>query len=100
RAVAGGCVLLAGTRLWPFVRTPLFSLSGKLRMEAEILLPRKVTGEDESLGSFVRRRFGVEALERLAQPLIGGIYASDPDQLSLAATMPRFKEIEHLPQAL
>jgi oxygen-dependent protoporphyrinogen oxidase len=42
----------------------------------------------------VRRRFGVEALERIAQPLIGGIYASDPDRLSLAATMPRFKEME------
>ncbi len=50
--------------------------------------------EDESLGSFVRRRFGQEALERVAQPLVGGIYASDPDQLSLTATMPRFKEME------
>ena len=89
-----GFFLLAPTRFWPFVRTPLFSLSGKLRMAAEILLPRGETVGDESLGSFVRRRFGVEALERVAQPLIGGIYASDPDQLSLAATMPRFKEME------
>jgi protoporphyrinogen/coproporphyrinogen III oxidase len=89
-----GFFLLAPTRFWPFLRTPLFSLTGKLRMAAEILLPRGATSEDESLGSFVRRRFGAEALERVAQPLVGGIYASDPDQLSLGATMPRFKEME------
>jgi oxygen-dependent protoporphyrinogen oxidase len=89
-----GFFLLAPTRFWPFVKTPIFSWSGKLRMAAEILLPRGKTHADESLGSFVRRRFGVEALERIAQPLIGGIYASDPDRLSLGATMPRFKEME------
>jgi oxygen-dependent protoporphyrinogen oxidase len=49
---------------------------------------------DESLGAFVRRRFGSEALERIAQPLLGGIYAADPDKLSLISTMPRFKEME------
>jgi protoporphyrinogen oxidase len=80
-----GFFLLAPTRFWPFVKTPIFSWSGKLRMAAEILLPRGKTHADESLGSFVRRRFGVEALERIAQPLIGGIYASDPDRLSLGA---------------
>jgi oxygen-dependent protoporphyrinogen oxidase len=95
QALPEGFLLLAPTRFWPFVRTPLFSLCGKLRMAAEILLPRGATHGDESLGSFVRRRFGVEVLERIAQPLIGGIYASDPDQLSLGATMPRFKEMEH-----
>ncbi|HKX49485.1 MAG TPA: protoporphyrinogen oxidase, partial [Candidatus Binatia bacterium] len=47
-----------------------------------------------SLGAFVRRRFGNEVLERVAQPLVGGIYAADPDKLSLIATMPRFKEME------
>jgi oxygen-dependent protoporphyrinogen oxidase len=94
QALPEGFFLLAPTRFWPFLRTPLFSLSGKLRMAAEILLPRGATAGDESLGSFVRRRFGVEVLERIAQPLIGGIYASDPEQLSLGATMPRFKEME------
>ena len=89
-----GFLLLAPTRLAPFVRTPLFSWSGKLRMAAELLVPRGEMNTDESLGSFVRRRFGREALERVAQPLIGGIYAADPDNLSLAATMPRFKEME------
>ncbi|HWH80108.1 MAG TPA: protoporphyrinogen oxidase, partial [Candidatus Binatus sp.] len=89
-----GFFLLAPTRLWPFVVTPLFSWAGKLRMASELFLPRGDSQEDESLGSFVRRRFGNQALERVAQPLVGGIYASDPDQLSLGATMPRFKEME------
>jgi oxygen-dependent protoporphyrinogen oxidase len=89
-----GFFLIAPTRFWPFVYSPLFSWSGKLRIAAEIVLPRGENNGDESLGSFVRRRFGAEALERVAQPLVGGIYASDPDQLSLSATMPRFKEME------
>src|SRR5690606_16383557 len=57
------------------------------------LLPRGGRG-DESLASFVRRRFGQEALERVVQPLVAGIYTADPEQLSLAATMPRFLEME------
>jgi oxygen-dependent protoporphyrinogen oxidase len=94
QALPEGFFLLAPTRFWPFVQTPLFSLSGKLRMAAEIFLPRGAMDGDESLGAFVRRRFGAEALDRVAQPLVGGIYAADPDQLSLSATMPRFKEME------
>ena len=89
-----GFFLLAPTRFWPFIQTPLFSWAGKLRMASELLLPRGNSTTDESLGSFVRRRFGAEALERVAQPLVGGIYASDPDRLSLSATMPRFLEME------
>jgi oxygen-dependent protoporphyrinogen oxidase len=89
-----GFFLLAPTRLWPFIQSPLFSLAGKLRIASELFLPRKNSNADESLGSFVRRRFGAEALERVAQPLMGGIYASDPDKLSLSATMPRFLEME------
>src|SRR5262249_1799342 len=50
--------------------------------------------DDESLDAFVRRRLGAEALERVAQPLVGGIYTADPTRLSLAATMPRFIEME------
>ena len=91
-----GFFLLAPTRFWPFVQTPLFSLTGKLRMAAEIFLPRGAVNGDESLGAFVRRRFGAEALDRVAQPLVGGIYAADPDKLSLSATMPRFKEMERV----
>ncbi len=95
-ALPEGFFLLAPTQLAPFIQTPLFSWSGKLRMAAELLIPRGESSADESLGAFVRRRFGAEALERVAQPLIGGIYASDPDKLSLVSTMPRFKEMERL----
>lgn len=95
-----GFFLLAPTRLWPFILTPLFSWPGKLRMASELFLPRGESNGDESLGAFVRRRFGSEALERVAQPLVGGIYASDPDKLSLAATMPRFREMEKAAAAL
>src|SRR4029453_2847759 len=57
QALPEGFFLLAPTRFWPFVRTPLFSFSGKLRMAAEILLPRGATNEDESLGPLVRPPF-------------------------------------------
>jgi protoporphyrinogen/coproporphyrinogen III oxidase len=95
-----GFFLLAPTRLRPFLQTGLFSWRGKLRMAAELFLPRGGNNGDESLGSFVRRRFGAEALERVAQPLVGGIYASDPDKLSLTATMPRFKEMEQAKRSI
>jgi protoporphyrinogen/coproporphyrinogen III oxidase len=88
-----GFQLLAPTRLLPFATSSLFSWPGKLRMAADVLLPRG-GGDDESLGAFVRRRLGREALERVAQPLVAGIYTADPDELSLAATMPRFLETE------
>jgi oxygen-dependent protoporphyrinogen oxidase len=93
-ALPEGFFLLAPTRFWSFIQSPLFSWAGKLRMAGELFLPRGEMNGDESLGSFVRRRFGNEALERVAQPLVGGIYASDPDKLSLTATMPRVKEME------
>src|SRR5262249_213389 len=67
---------------------------GKLRMALEYVLPRGSDQRDESLAHFVRRRFGREALERLIQPLVGGIYTSDPEKLSLRATMPRFLDME------
>ena len=49
---------------------------------------------DESLASFVTRRLGREVLDRVAQPLAGGIYTADPNELSMSATMPRFVEME------
>jgi oxygen-dependent protoporphyrinogen oxidase len=88
-----GFQLLAPTRLGPLVASRLFSWPGKLRMALDLVLPRG-SDPDESLGSFVRRRLGREALQRVAQPLVAGIYTADPDELSLAATMPRFLEME------
>ena len=89
-----GFLLMAPTRFWPMIASPLFSWRGKLRMALELFLPRGGGQTDESLAAFVRRRFGREALEHVVQPLIGGIYAADPEKLSLAATMPRFLEME------
>ncbi len=89
-----GFLLLAPTRFWPLVTTGLFTWPGKMRMALDLVLPRGPQRADESLGSFVSRRLGREALERVAQPLVGGIYTADPDTLSLAATMPRFLEME------
>lgn len=89
-----GFLLMAPTRVGPVLRSPLFSWRGKLRMALEPVLPRRSGEEDESLASFVRRRLGKEVLERVAQPLIGNIYAADPEALSLAAAMPRFPEME------
>jgi oxygen-dependent protoporphyrinogen oxidase len=92
-----GFLLLAPSRIRPFITSRLFSWPGKLRMGMDLVLPRRHReGDDgdESLASFVRRRFGREALERVAQPLVGGIYTADPETLSLRATMPRFLEME------
>jgi oxygen-dependent protoporphyrinogen oxidase len=89
-----GFLLLAPTRLGAVLASPVFSWRGKLRMALDLVLPRGAASDDESLGSFVRRRLGREALERVAQPLVAGIYTADPERLSLAATMPRFLALE------
>jgi oxygen-dependent protoporphyrinogen oxidase len=102
RAVPEGFQLLAPSRLWPFITSDIFSVAGKARMAADLLLPRKRTNgtNDESLASFVRRRLGTEALERMAQPMVGGIYTADPETLSLRATLPRFLDMEHKHRSL
>src|SRR6266516_642608 len=97
RPVPEGFHLLAPSRIWPFVTSDILSLPGKARLALDLFLPRAsfTNGEaDESLASFVRRRLGREALERVAQPMVGGIYTADPEKLSLRATMPRFLEME------
>src|SRR5215813_8009709 len=73
-----GFMLLAPTKFMPLLRSRIFSWPGKLRMALDLVLPRGGQ-DDESLGSFVRRRLGREALECVAQPLIGGIYTADPE---------------------
>ncbi|HEY0378800.1 MAG TPA: protoporphyrinogen oxidase [Pyrinomonadaceae bacterium] len=101
-AVPEGFQLLAPSRIWPFVTTGIFSWTGKARMALDLVLPRRVSrnGDDESLAQFVRRRLGREALERMAQPMVGGIYTADPENLSLRATMPRFLEMERSHRSL
>ncbi|HZN32378.1 MAG TPA: protoporphyrinogen oxidase [Pirellulaceae bacterium] len=89
-----GFTLMSPAKIWPILTTPLLSPLGKLRLAAEYLTPRRADTSDESLESFVCRRFGREAFERLIQPLIGGIYTADPAQLSMAATLPQFVAME------
>ncbi len=97
-AVPDGFMLMTPAKVWPVLRSPLFSWAGKIRMGLETVLPRRrptdSDDDDESLADFVRRRFGREALERLVQPLVGGIYTSDPEKLSLRATLSRFLDME------
>lgn len=92
--VPEGFQLLTPASIRSFLFSPLFSVRGKLRMARELFLPPRSEAGDESLASFVTRRFGQEALDRLVQPMVGGIYTSDPAKLSVAATMPRFLEME------
>ncbi len=89
-----GLNLFAPSRILPMLRSPLLSTGGKLRMLCEPFIRRRRNVTDESLASFVRRRFGDEVLHNLAQPLAGGIYTADPERLSMDATMARFVEME------
>lgn len=93
--VPEGFVMLRPTKLRAVMTSPILSLWGKLRLAAEWFIPpRPEAVGDESLASFARRRFGDEVFERLVQPLVGGIYTADAEQLSLAATLPQFLEME------
>lgn len=92
--VPDGFMLMAPEKPFSLLTSPVLSLPGRLRLLAEYFIPGRPAAGDESLADFVRRRFGTEALDRLVQPLIGGIYTSDPERLSLRATLPRFPEME------
>lgn len=74
-------------------RSPLFTVAGKLRVASELLIPQS-GGEDESIAAFVRRRFGQEAVDYLADPLLAGIHAGDAERLSVRALFPRLLDAE------
>src|SRR5579863_4649179 len=92
--VPEGFMLMEPRELLPVLTSRLLSLRGKARLLGEFFIRSRQTDGDESLASFARRRLGREAFERLVQPLAAGIYTADPEKLSLAATMPRFLEME------
>lgn len=92
--VPDGFMLMAPAKPWAIATTPVLSIGGKVRLLWEAFVTKKTDTKDESLADFVRRRFGNQALDRLVQPLVGGIYTSDPEKLSLQATLPRFPEME------
>ncbi|MDJ0842395.1 MAG: protoporphyrinogen oxidase [Acidobacteriota bacterium] len=90
-----GFRMVAPTRFWPTVRSPLFSLRGKARMAGDLFVGALPKGCDESLGSFVRRRLGDEVLERVVQPMLASIFLADADEMSLNHVMPRLAALEN-----
>jgi oxygen-dependent protoporphyrinogen oxidase len=90
-----GLMFLVPTKLIPTATTRLFSLATKLKMGMELLHPPRPTGEDdEAVATLVERHFGAEAVDRLADPLLSGIYGGDATQLSARTVLPRLVEME------
>jgi oxygen-dependent protoporphyrinogen oxidase len=89
-----GLSLMIPTKFMPFILSPLFSWIGKIRMGMDLFIPKSKEKGDESLASFVRRRMGKEALEKMAEPMLAGIYASDPELMSIKSTFPVFVQTE------
>lgn len=89
-----GMMLAVPTKVRPFLASTLFSWPGKLRMGLDVVIPGRNGHADESIASFLRRRFGQEAVDRIGEPLLAGIHAGDPERLSILATFPRFRELE------
>ena len=89
-----GLLSFVPKQLGPFLQSGLLSWPGLARMGFEFAVPPGSPRDDESLAEFLRRRFGVQAYERLLEPLMAGIYAGDAEQMSLRATFPRFFELE------
>lgn len=94
RPLPDGVMMLAPVKPIPLLRSRLVSVPGVVRMAMEPFVPRRTEEGDESLGHFVRRRFGDEVFERIVDPLMSGIYAGDADQLSLDSTFPRLRDLE------
>jgi oxygen-dependent protoporphyrinogen oxidase len=93
-AMPEGMVLGVPTRPWSLMYSRLFTWPGKMRMALEPLMPGRRDGGDESIADFFRRRLGREALDRIGEPLLGGIHAGDPERLSILETFPRLREME------
>jgi oxygen-dependent protoporphyrinogen oxidase len=94
-ALPDGLMFLVPTKLIPTALTRLFSIPTKLRMALELLHPPRPSGlPDESVATLVERHFGREAVDRLADPLLSGIFGGDAAQLSARAVLPRLVEME------
>jgi oxygen-dependent protoporphyrinogen oxidase len=94
-ALPDGLMFLVPTKLVPTALTPLFSIGTKIKMGLEFLLPPRPTGaEDESVAALVARHFGAQAVDRLADPLLSGIYGGDAAQLSARTVLPKLVEME------
>lgn len=89
-----GVMLIIPTRMMPFVTSTLISWPGKMRMGMDMFIPPRRDESDETVGDFVRRRLGSEALDKIAEPLMSGIHISDPEYQSLLGSFPLFREME------
>jgi oxygen-dependent protoporphyrinogen oxidase len=89
-----GLMFLIPTKLVPTALSGLFSPATKIRMALELLHPPRPSGQDESVAALVRRHFGQEAVDRLADPLLSGIYGGDATQLSARTVLPKLVEME------
>lgn len=89
-----GLGLVLPTRALPFVRSPLFSWPEKLRMGLDLVRPRVLGPDDVAVGRFLRRRLGEALVDRLAGPLVGGVYGTPIDELSLDAVVPQLRAAE------
>ncbi|MFD0678823.1 MULTISPECIES: protoporphyrinogen oxidase [unclassified Paenibacillus] len=95
-----GLVLGIPTEIGPFMKTGLLSFAGKARAALDLLLPKRQSTDDESLGAFLERRLGKEVLTQIAEPLLAGIYAGDTYALSVKATFPQFHALEQKHRSL
>lgn len=89
-----GIMLVVPTKFLPFALSPLISIPGKIRMAMDLFIPPRSEDGDETLGHFVRRRLGQEALDKIAEPLLSGIHVAEADRLSLKASFPRLMAVE------
>lgn len=89
-----GLMFLIPTKLVPTALTSLFSPATKIKMALELLHPPRPSEQDESVAALVERHFGREAVDRLADPLLSGIYGGDASQLSARTVLPKLVEME------
>jgi oxygen-dependent protoporphyrinogen oxidase len=89
-----GLMFMVPTKVLPTVWSPLFSPRTKLRIMQEWFQPKRRSAIDESVASFVERHYGSEVVDRLADPLLSGVYGGTAGKLSLRAVLPRFAEME------
>jgi oxygen-dependent protoporphyrinogen oxidase len=89
-----GLMFMVPTQLAPAMLTSLFSSSTKFRMMREWRCSPRQAAADESVASLVERHYGREMVERLADPLLSGVYGGEASQLSVRAVLPRFVEME------
>ncbi len=92
--IPGGSIMGIPTDIKPFIKTKLISPLGKLRAGLDLFKKPIEIEDDISVGDFFRQRLGDEVLENLIEPLMGGIYGTNIDDLSLMSTFPNFKEKE------